>query len=80
MPPQYKFHKISHNFITWESGPLTTKRWLIAGCLGSDHTFYTHSLEHVYGWGCMHIRSHMVDLFIVNACHIGGHIKLLVSL
>ena len=26
------------------------------------------------------VRSYVVDLFIVNACHIKGHIKLLASL
>jgi hypothetical protein len=78
-PPQYKFHKVVPHSTTWTSRPSTTKRWLTARCLDADHTFYTHSHKNVRGWSCMHVRSHVVYIFIVNACQT-GHIKLLASL
>jgi hypothetical protein len=73
VPPQYKYHKVVVHFTTWASWPSTTKRWLTTGYLGGDHTFYTNFHEHVHGWGCRHVRSHAVDLFIINACHVGSH-------
>jgi hypothetical protein len=76
-PPEYKFHKVVVHSITWASGPLTTERWLTAGCLGGDHSFYIHSHSHAQGCGCMHVRCHVIFLFIVNACQLGSHIKLL---
>jgi hypothetical protein len=79
-PPDYKFHKVVVHSTTWAFGPLTTERWLTAGCLGGDHSFDIHSHGHVRAIGCMHVRFHVIFLFIVNACHIGGHIKLLLSL
>jgi hypothetical protein len=42
-PPEYKFHKLVVHSTTWASRPLTTERWLIAGCLSGDHSFYIHS-------------------------------------
>jgi hypothetical protein len=47
-------------------GPTTTKRLLIARYLGDDHILYTHSHFHIHAWSCVHVRSHVVDLFIVN--------------
>jgi hypothetical protein len=79
-PPKCKFHKIVVHSTTWASGSSTTERWLTAGCMSGDHSFYIHSHEHIYGCGCMHFRFHVIYLFIVNACQIGGHIKLLASL
>jgi hypothetical protein len=38
-PPEYKFHKVVVHSTTWASGPLTTEKWLTAGCLGGDHSF-----------------------------------------
>jgi hypothetical protein len=77
---QYIYHKVVSRFTTWASKPSTTERRVTAGYLGGDHTFYTHSHKYVHGWGCIHVRSHAVDLFIVIAYYVGGHIKLLVSL
>jgi hypothetical protein len=65
---------------TWAFGPSTTERWLTVGCLGGDHLFYIHSHGHARGCGCMHIRFHVIFLFIVNASQLGGHIKLLALL
>jgi hypothetical protein len=80
-PPEYKFHKVVVHSTTWASGPLTTERWLTARCLGGDHSFYIHSHSHVQGCGCMHVTFHVFFfIFIVNACQLGGHIKLLASL
>jgi hypothetical protein len=80
VPPKYKFHEVVVHSITWASGPSTTERWLIAGCLGGDHSFYTYSQGHVHGCDCMHVKFHVKNLFIVNASRIRGHIKLLGSL
>jgi hypothetical protein len=81
VPPEYKSHKLVVHSTTWASGPLTTERWLTAGCLGGDHSFYIHSHNHVLGCACMHVTFHVfLFIFIVNACQLGGHIKLLVSL
>jgi hypothetical protein len=44
--PEYKSYKLVVHFTTWASGPLTTERWLTAGCLGGDHSFYIHSHSH----------------------------------
>jgi hypothetical protein len=80
-PPEYKSHKLVVHSTTWASGPLTTERWLTVGCLGGDHSFYIHSHSHALGCACMHVTFHVfLFLFIVNACQLGGHIKLLVSL
>jgi hypothetical protein len=80
-PPEYKSHKLVVHSITWASGPLTTERWLTAGCLGGDHSFYIHSHSHALGCACIHVTFHVfLFIFIVNACQLGGHIKLLVSL
>jgi hypothetical protein len=80
-PPEYKSHKLLVHSTTWASGPLTTERWLTAGCLGGDHSFYIHSHSHALGCACMHVTFHVfLFIFIVNACQLGGHIKLLVSL
>jgi hypothetical protein len=54
-PPEYKSHKLVVHSTTWASGPLTTERWLTAGCLGGDHSFYIHSHNHVLGHACMHV-------------------------
>jgi hypothetical protein len=67
-PPQYKFHKVVVQSTTSAFGPSTTEKWLIARCMGGDHTFYTHSHEHIHRCGCMHVRFHMIYLFIINAC------------
>jgi hypothetical protein len=80
-PPEYKFHKLVVHSTTWASGPLTTERWLTAGCLGSDHYFYIHSHSPTQGCACMHVTFHVfLFIFIVNAYQLGGHIKLLASL
>jgi hypothetical protein len=80
-PPEYKSHKLIVHSTTWASGPLTTERWLTTGCLGGDHSFYIHSHSHALGCACMHVTFHVfLFIFIVNACQLGGHIKLLVSL
>jgi hypothetical protein len=80
-PPEYKSHKLVVHSTTWASGPLTTERWLTAGCLGGDHSFYIHSHSHALRCACMHVTFHVfLFIFIVNACQLGGHIKLLVSL
>jgi hypothetical protein len=80
-PPEYKSHKLVVHSTTWTSGPLTTERWLTAGCLGCDHSFYIHSHSHALGCACMHVTFHVfLFIFIVNAYQLGGHIKLLVSL
>jgi hypothetical protein len=80
-PPEYKSHKLVVHSTTWASGPLTTERWLTAGCLGGDHSFYIHSHSHALGCAYMHVTFHVfLFIFIVNACQLGGHIKLLVSL
>jgi hypothetical protein len=80
-PPEYKSHKLVVHSTTWASRPLTTERWLIAGCLGGDHSFHIHSHSHAQGCTCMHVTFHVfLFIFIVNACQLGGHIKLLVSL
>jgi hypothetical protein len=80
-PPEYKSHKLVVHSTTWASGPLTTERWLTVGCLGGDHSFYIHSHSHALGCACMHVTFHVfLFIFIVNACQLGGHIKLLVSL
>jgi hypothetical protein len=55
-PPEYKSHKLVVHSTTWASGPLTTERWLTAGCLGGDHSFYIHSHSHAVGCACMHAR------------------------
>jgi hypothetical protein len=78
--PEYIYHKVVFHFTTWIFGPFTTKRQLIVRHLGGDHTFYTHFQEHFHGWNCMHVKSHVVNLFIVNACNVGGYIKLLAPL
>ena len=75
-----KFHKVVVHSTTLASGPSTTERWLTAGCMGGDHSFYIHSHKYIYGCGCMHFRFHVIYLFIINAYQIGGHIKLLASL
>jgi hypothetical protein len=80
VPLDYKFHKVVVHSTTWAFGPSTTERWLTAKCLGGDHLFYIHSHGHARGCGCMHIRFHVIFLFIVNASQLGGHIKLLASL
>jgi hypothetical protein len=80
-PPEYKSHKLVVHSTSWASGPLTTERWLTAGCLAGDHSFYIHSHSHAQGCACMHVTFHVFSfLFIVNACQLGGHIKLLASL
>jgi hypothetical protein len=80
-PPKYKFHKLVVHSTTWASRPLTTERWLTAGCLGGDHSFYIHSHSHAQGCACMHVTFHVfLFIFIVNACQLEGHIKLLASL
>jgi hypothetical protein len=80
-PPEYKFHKLVIHSTTWASGPSTTKRWLIVGCLGGDHSFYIHSHSYAQRCACMHITFHVFFfVFIINACQLGGHIKLLASL
>jgi hypothetical protein len=60
-PLLYKFHKVVPHSTTWIFGPSTTKRWMTAGCLGGDHTFYIHEHENVHGWGCMNVRLYVVD-------------------
>jgi hypothetical protein len=42
-PLEYKFIKIVVHSTTWASRPSTTMRWMIAGCLGGDHSFLIHS-------------------------------------
>jgi hypothetical protein len=42
-PLEYKFIKIIVHSTTWASRPSTTMRWMIAGCLGGDHSFLIHS-------------------------------------
>jgi hypothetical protein len=80
-PPEYKSHKLVVHSTIWASGPLTTKRWLTARCLGGDHSFYIHSHSHALGCACMDVIFHVfLFIFIVNACQLEGHIKLLVSL
>jgi hypothetical protein len=80
-PPVYKTHKLVVHSTTWASGPLTTERWLTAGCLGGDHSFYIHSHSHAQGCACMYVTFHVfLFMFIVNVCQLGGHIKLLASL
>jgi hypothetical protein len=81
VPPEYKSHKLIVHSTTWASGPLTTKRWLTTGCLGGDHSIYIHSHSHAQRCACMHVTFHVfLFIFIVNACQLGGHIKLLASL
>jgi hypothetical protein len=41
-PLQYKFIKIVVHSTTWASRPSTTMRWMIARCLGGDHSFLIH--------------------------------------
>ena len=60
--------------------PTTTKRLLIARYLGDDHIIHIHFHFHIHAWSCMHVRFHVVDLFIVNACNVINYIKLLTSL
>jgi hypothetical protein len=80
-PPEYKSHKFDVHSTTWAFGPLTTERWLTTGCFGSDHSFYIHSYSHAQGCACMHVTFHVfLFIFIVNACQLEGHIKLLASL
>jgi hypothetical protein len=62
-PPKYKFHKVVVHSTTWASGPLTTERWLTAGCLGGDHSFYIHSHSHAQGCDCMHVTFHVIFLY-----------------
>jgi hypothetical protein len=79
-PPEYKSHKLVVHSTTWASGPLTTERWLTVGCLGGDYSFYIQSHSHALGCACMHVTFHVfLFIFIVNACQLGSHIKLLVS-
>jgi hypothetical protein len=66
-PLEFKFHEVVVHSTTWASEPSTSKRWLTIGCLGGDHSFYTHSHKNVHGCGCMHIKFHVINLFIVNA-------------
>jgi hypothetical protein len=58
-PPEYKSHKLVVHSTTWASRPLTTKRWVTAGCLGGDHSFYIHSHSHALGCACMHVTFHV---------------------
>jgi hypothetical protein len=68
VPPEYKSHKLVVHSTTWASGPLTTKRWLTAGCLGSDHSFYIHSHSHALGCACMHVTFHVFFIYIHCKC------------
>jgi hypothetical protein len=80
-PPEYKFHKLVVHSATWASEPLTTKMWLTTGCLSGDYSFYIHCHSHAQGCACMHVIFHVfLFIFIINACQLGGHIKLLASL
>jgi hypothetical protein len=67
VPHEYMFHKVVINSTTWAFGLSTTERWLTAGCLGGNHSFYIHSHGHSQGCGCMHVRFHVI-FFIHCKC------------
>jgi hypothetical protein len=72
--------KLSLILLLGHLGLQLQKSGLTVGYLDVEYTFYAFSHKHNYRWSCMHVKFHAVALFIVNACQVGGHTKLLVSL